>query len=305
MAGRVFISCGQAYLNEKKLARNVASWFKSKRYSPYVAIETQRTQDVNSGIINELKNSDFYVFINLKREIARDMNNKPIYGYSLFTNQELAIACYLKFPNAIFFQQCGLSREGMSQYMLSNATSFDNDRELLKKVKEAVKNENWKPTYTRHLIPTNPKWSREIPKHTDHVNNSYYKCKVLQICIKNKRDDIASFNTVARLDHIECNGRKRISPDRTLLKPTDQPYFKQVILPKDYCKFDLLLIQRGDPKNLYLLSMLDSNPREAIIKREGTYNLYYSVVAEGFPLLNFVVNIIHTGDFDNIKISLK
>jgi len=305
MAGRVFISCGQAFPNEKQLASKVKSWFKSKGYSPYVAIEAQGINDVNSGIINELKNSDFYVFINLKREIARDRDNKPIYGYSLYANQELAIAYFLKFPNAIFFQHSDLSREGISQYLLSNATLFDNDRELLKKIKEAVKNKNWKPTYTRHLISTNPKWSREIPKHTDHVNNSYYNCKVLQICIKNKRDDIASFNTVARLDHIECNGRKKISPDRTLLKPTDQPYFKQVILPKDYCKFDLLLIQRGDPKNLYLLSMLDSNPRSPIIRREGTYNLYYSVVAEGFPLLNFVVNIIHIGDFDNIKISLK
>jgi len=305
MAGRVFISCGQANPNEKQLANKVKSWFKSKGYSPYVAIEARSIQDVNSGIINELRNSDFYVFINLKREIAKDKDNKPIYGYSLYTNQELAIAYFLKFPNAIFFQQSGLSREGISKYLLSNATTFNNNRELLKKIREAVKDKNWKPTYTRHLIPKNPKWSKEIRRHTDHVNNSYYHCKVLQIYIRNKRDDVASFNVVARLDHIEYNGRKRISPDRTLLKPTDQPYFKQVILPKDYCKFDLLLVQRGNPRNFYLLSMLDSNPRKAIIEKEGIYNLFYSVVAEGFPILNFVINIINRGDFNNIKVSLK
>jgi hypothetical protein len=233
MAGRVFISCGQANPNEKKIANKVKSWFKSKGYSPYVAIETQSIQDVNSGIINELRNSDFYVFIDFKREeIGKDRKNNSVHRGSLFTNQELAIAYFLKFPKAIFFQQSGLLQEGISKHMLSNATTFDNDRELLKKIRETVKNKNWKPTYTRHLIPKNPKFSKEIRRHTDHVNNSYYNCKVLQIYIKNKRDDIASFNIVARLDHIEYNGRKRISPDRTLLKPTDQPYFKQVILPK-------------------------------------------------------------------------
>jgi hypothetical protein len=189
--------------------------------------------------------------------------------------------------------------------MLSNVALFKNGHDLLDKVKEAVKNRDWAPTYTRHLIPKNLIWSKEIPTHADDVGNRYNNCKILQVYIENRRDDIASFNVVARLDYIEYNGRKRISPDRTLLKPTDQLYFRQVILPKDFCKFDLLLIQRGEPKNLYLLSMLDSYPREAIIKKGGAYNLYYSVVAEGFPLLNFVVKIIHTGDFDNIKISLK
>ncbi len=305
MPGKVFISCGQANLNEKKLAGKVKSWFKSKGYSPYVAIEAQSIQDVNSGIINELINSDFYVFINLKRGVARDRYNRPIYGYSLFTNQELAIAYYLKFPKAIFFQQSCLPLEGLSKYMLSNAALFKNGHDLLDKVKKAVKNRDWTPTYTRHLIPKNLKWSKEIPTHTDNVRNRYNNCKVLQVYIENRRDDIASFNVVARLDYIEYNGRKRISPDRTLLKPTDQLYFKQVILPKDVCKFDLLLIQRGEPKNLYLLSMLDTYPREAIIKKGGTYNLYYSVVAEGFPLLNFVVKIIHKGGFNTIKASLK
>jgi len=51
MAGKVFISCG-SLPNERKLANKVRSWFKSKGFSPYVAIEAQSIEDVNSGIIN-------------------------------------------------------------------------------------------------------------------------------------------------------------------------------------------------------------------------------------------------------------
>lgn len=306
MTGRVFISCGQR-TGERKFAKQLSSWFKSKGFLPYVAIETQSIQDVNSGIINELRNSDFYVFIDFKREeIGKDRKNNSIHRGSLFTNQELAIVYYLNFEKIIFFQQAGVKLEGLLQYMLSNATKFDDGNDLLEKVKETVKKKNWKPSYTRHLIAKNLKWSKEIPNHIDHVGNSYSNCKVLQIYIENKRDDIASFNTVARLDYYtKGNGRKRIDPDRTLLKATDQPGFNQVIWPKNYCVFDLLLIQKGTPKNIYLLSALDSNPRDPIIRKEGIYNLYYSVVAEGFPLLNFIVKIIHKGGFNTIKASLK
>ena len=79
-------------------------WFEEKGYSPYVAIEAQSIQDVNSGIISELKNSDFYVFVDFKREkIAK----KGKYRGSLFTNQELAIAYVLRFENAVFFRESG------------------------------------------------------------------------------------------------------------------------------------------------------------------------------------------------------
>ena len=306
MTGRVFISCGQR-TDERKFAKKLASWFRSKGFIPYVAIDTQSIQDVNSGIINELRNSDFYVFIDFKREeIGKDHKGNSVHRGSLFTNQELAIAYYLNFERIIFFQQVGVKLEGLLQYILSNATKFHDANDLLEKVKEAVKKRNWKPSYTRHLIPKSLKWSKEVPLHRDHVENICLNCKVLQIYIENKRDDIASFNTVARLDYYtKGNGRKKYDPDRTLLKATDQPGFNQVIWPNNYCAFDLLLIQRKIPPNIYLLSALDSHPRDPIIRKEGTYNLHYSVVAEGFPVLNFVVKIIHKGGFSTIKASLK
>ena len=212
--------------------------------------------------------------------------------------------------------------EGLAKYALSNATEFAKRDELLEKVKQKVEERKWKPTYTRHLMAERLVWSREIPMHTDHVSNVYKHCKILQVRIQNNRTDRASFDTAARLESImELKGdlwNTRVSPDKTLLKATDMPGFNHVIwpnsLPKptdgsgfehvkwpdNYCAFDLLLIQRGDPKNLYLVSGLDSNPKSPVISVEGTYKLHYSVVAQGFPLLHFLVRITHDGSFDGI-----
>src|SRR5689334_10627574 len=102
MPGRVFISCGQANNSERHVAGNVRQWFESKGFTPYVAINTQSLADVNSGIIDELKRADFYVFIDFRRdELAnRPANDFGVFRGSLFTNQELAIAYFLQFEHA-------------------------------------------------------------------------------------------------------------------------------------------------------------------------------------------------------------
>ena len=55
MPGKIFISCGQANSAEVWIANKVSDWLKTKGYEPYIAIETQSIQDVNSGIIGNLK----------------------------------------------------------------------------------------------------------------------------------------------------------------------------------------------------------------------------------------------------------
>jgi hypothetical protein len=63
MSARVFISCGQATPEERGAATAVEGWFRGEGFEPYVAITTQSLEDVNSGIIEELKRADYYVFV--------------------------------------------------------------------------------------------------------------------------------------------------------------------------------------------------------------------------------------------------
>ena len=51
MAGRVFISCGQAKEEERKVGSQLRDYFAEHGFRPYVAIEAQSIQDVNSALL--------------------------------------------------------------------------------------------------------------------------------------------------------------------------------------------------------------------------------------------------------------
>lgn len=305
MTGKVFISCGQRTSEETTIAEKLKAWLDARGFNAYVARVAQSIEDVNSGIIKELKNSDFFIFIDFRREEIIKQKGEKINRGSLFTNQELAIAYYLGFEKVLFFQQIDIKREGFLRYIAANPTPFENNNELFEKIKaEVEKRDDWKSTYTRHLIPANLNWGGEV-SFTDHMQNNFPNCKALQIDIKNKRNDIASFNTVARLEYIERNGIKNPCGDRSTLKVNGQPGFSQVIWPENHGAFDLLLMDKRNPSEMYLNSALDLRPKQPIISGNGIYSLYYSVLGENFPVLNFKVEIEVSGNFENTKISLQ
>lgn len=291
MPGKVFISCGQANPKEKEVAKKLEDWLRTEGFSPYVAIRTQSINDVNSGIIGNLKNSDYYIFIDFRREKISCF--KKIYRGSLFTNQELAIAYYLGFDNAIFFQQTGVKRDGLLNYMISNSTLFNDHTDVFNHVIEAVKARNWSPKYSRHLIASNLIWTKNI-QYNDHSGN-LYTGKVLNLDIKNLRNDLPAFKSQIRLEYIQYNGNTILSPDKSPIKCSGQPGFEQAIWPDSHCAFSLLLQDSNNPGNIYLLSSLDISPKQPIITAAGTYLLYFSLLAENFPLLNISIELVHNG----------
>jgi len=136
MPGKIFISCGQDNSTEVWIANKVSDWLKTKGFEPYIAIETQSIQDVNSGIIGNLKLADYYIFIDFRRETISRFPRE--FRGSLFTNQELAIAYTLGFDEVIFIQQSGIKLEGISKYLLSNAIKFNKSDEILNIIQDQV-----------------------------------------------------------------------------------------------------------------------------------------------------------------------
>jgi hypothetical protein len=93
MPGKMFVSCGQKIEEEIRTAGAIEDWLTDEGFRPYVAIQAQTILDLNGEIIRELKQSDFYLFINFRRESLGDESFRG----SLLTNQELAIAYSLGF----------------------------------------------------------------------------------------------------------------------------------------------------------------------------------------------------------------
>jgi hypothetical protein len=104
--------------------------------------------------------------------------------------------------------------------------------------------------------------------------------------IQNKRPDVAAFGTICVLDSIlDPSGNSYRCPDRAHLKWAAHGYECDV-LPEDSEGVEVFAVRR-DERGLFLLSALDSFPRQPILDDNGDYALTYRVFARDFPLLEF------------------
>lgn len=302
MPGRVFISCGQATADERVVASQIRDWFSRKGFDPYVAVQTQSVADVNSGIMKRLKLSDFYVFVDFRRERLIPVSTRcpsPFARYqhrgSLFTNQELAVVYLLEFEKVLFYQQEGLELNGLLRYMGANATRFSRPADVPALIERDVAAREWSPSYSRHLYLGNSRLSHPL-RYGDHTGQRYVRVFYQDIC--NNRDDIGALNAVARLQHVISRDPtwQPTELDRSPLKCTGQPGYEQVIWPKSHACWDWLAICVEKPAVVYLNSALDRPGREPIISVHGEYELGYEVFAENFPVLRFCIDLTLTGD---------
>lgn len=93
-AARVFISCGQNKdTNEVTIAVKIRSIIQSLGFDPFIAVDVQTLQGLKESIFTQIKNSEYFIFVDFRREKLAD--NPPQHRGSLFSHQELAVASYL------------------------------------------------------------------------------------------------------------------------------------------------------------------------------------------------------------------
>jgi hypothetical protein len=238
MGARVFISCGQQSDDERKVADALVGWFISQGYSPYVAVKVHTITDLNTGIIEAIKTSDYYVFINFPREevIWSDGN---IRRGSLYSHQELAVAYALGFEHILILNHRNVHDEGVQKFIVSNLPRFDNYKEVLPTIAQAVTEARWSPSYSRQLWLVRVRWGDPMP-YGDHTG--IRPLKTLHGDIMNGRLDRAAYNVVAQLSSIfDLDAESEVAlEDRTLLKASGFLGYQQTIWPGDIGSFDLL-----------------------------------------------------------------
>jgi hypothetical protein len=289
MSARAFISCGQRE-PEREAASAVATVLRDCGIEPYVAVAAQSIQDINAGVIAQLRRSDYYTFIDFRREALPQPgpDGNPRYRGSLFTHQELAIAYELGFEHVLLFQQRGTALEGMSAYIASNAALFDEPSELPNLVANAVSSRGWSGLYSRNIIVANLAWSPEnvVLKYED------LEGRFLYIDIRNRRPDKGAVGTVARLSTITDSSGLRPSPIRSHLKVTGHVgAYEQTIWPLSHGSVDLLCLGLQKPASVYLNTALDLHPRSPVLSMTGSYILEYEVFAESFPVTQFAIKL--------------
>lgn len=300
MAGKVFVSCGQSTSEEKQVVSLIEELLIGQGFDPYVAIQVQSIQDVNSGIIGELKKSDFYVFVDFKREAIDEGQHRG----SLFTNQELAIAYVLGFENVIFLQQEGVGLEGLLKYMGANPVRFTSLEDVPSLLERLLSEKSWNPAYSRHLVVNN---LRGLPG-TVTVENPFdhWHAKPFYVDVKNKRTDIGAERTQIRLAYITKlpDGQRRRYEIRSPIKVDGARAFNQDIWPGDHGSFELFFVDKGHLEQVYFQSAWDALPLKPIITGVGTYRLDYEGWARNFPMFRFSVTLQVTGDLETTTAEL-
>jgi hypothetical protein len=194
MGGKVFISCGINSPEERKMARRVRDLLNNDPFNltPYVAITVQSLDDIMT-ITNELRSSDYYLFIDFNRAG----------NVSMFTHQELALAHHLGFAsNIIALRETGAPdpAPGFLNYVLSNPEWFSTRDELIEKVRMLVSDKGWAPNYSRNLV-VDPTLTRsglsQYGDHTGQVAHESWRAK-----IHNRRPEAAAVGAVCILDSI-------------------------------------------------------------------------------------------------------
>ena len=304
MPGKVFASCGQRP-GERGVVDRICQLLTARGLEPYVAVQAQSLHDVSSGIIRNLKDADYYLFVDFRRERLCDCEGSKGFRGSLFTNQEMAIAHVLGFVECIFLKQRDVRLEGIGQFVMANAREFTDADDMLHILEDELDRRQWSPTYSRQLVAI--RVSRTPPY--DYCDHASIQRRVVSwgVDVENRRTDRAAEHASARLwSYTDPEGKEHESRDRSNLKWGGAQGYERAIWPSSVEDIDALVVQEGEPRAFFLHSAADVNPRRRVIENaeDGDYCLQYRVYSEGFPDLWFHLKLHVTGDIETTTVTL-
>lgn len=168
---KVFISCGQQE-KEMRVVRLIADLLSSEGFQPYVAKVQNSMKGLKENIFRELSNSEYFLFVDFKRDTLvtcdQERNISTASRGSLFSHQELAIAAFLDI-DAVGFQHKDLRREGVLDVIQLNCDSFDDDLDLLERIKEKIQKNRWRADWKAQLYMNRLPTEHSDGPHIFHI----------------------------------------------------------------------------------------------------------------------------------------
>ena len=91
-AAKIFLSCGQREASpEIECAKKIKEELKAIGFEVFLAIEVQTAQALTDRIYQELESSDYFIFIDFKREAIKPPSDQPVSANS--ENSSIAGRC--------------------------------------------------------------------------------------------------------------------------------------------------------------------------------------------------------------------
>jgi hypothetical protein len=223
---KIFLSSGQREGSpEIGCARQVKSELEAIGFEVFLAIEERSAQGLTDVIYAELENSDYFVFIDFKREaIAESSANdrpdgncdqqKPVHRGSLFSHQELAIANFLKM-DFLPFQESGVERAGILSVIMGNAAIFEDRAELPQQIAKVVlskldsPNLGWSLTAKNQLTLEIADGSKR-PDRSPREDGVWHDRTHYHLRVHNRHNRKLATNCCAYVEKLLVNGKEKI-----------------------------------------------------------------------------------------------
>src|SRR5437773_8904397 len=160
----IFVSCGQWSESERRLGKDICDLIRtSTSYEPYFAQDQSGLDGLTAHILGALDRAAAFLGVMHHRGTFQNMEGVPVTRASVWIEQEIAIAAYLRqiAKRAIeirLFIQNGIALEGVRQHLIANPIFFDANAEVLTALPSVLS--DWKLQSISHSI-TDPR-AKEI-----------------------------------------------------------------------------------------------------------------------------------------------
>jgi hypothetical protein len=285
---RVFISCGQRYDREIEIGREVGEYFKRKNFCTYLAERVHSSDALTENIFKFLKQSEYYVFIDFKRDqinkkCLQRKKNKQFRG-SLFVNQELAIATFLRLEGIGFYEE-GVQREGILDHHIYNAFPFKDVAEILKKLKKETKRWNKNSVNELKIIYNPASTTKGISLNIKQYNHQSFLSDWHHLEVRNRHRTKHAFSCTGYVTKITDldNGHEYELPSNELIWSGTGDIMVNIMggTPRD---LDAFYIIYGENRiRFHERELKTTNPKYHLPSlSQGRYLIEYTVISSNF-----------------------
>jgi len=284
---QVFISCGQRSEEERKISVDLQERLQKMNFDSYVAVDHQSLRAVKENIFHELESSEYFIFIDFKREkIVGKEDSKEKYRGSLFSHQELGVASFLDKEVIAFQEDCVEQKEGLLGFLQANTDVFYERDNLVDKIIDKIKERSWNPYWKNTL-------KFEIVKpYEDAFQLGQGVSRFFHIGVRNLHKNKAARNCYVYLDGIQEVGSKRLLQiESTELKWAGYIYPNALIQPGSVRRFDAIVVQfppynltNSTPK-MKFNQFTDSTAYVPNLPVGKDLEIRYAIISENFTMI--------------------
>lgn len=291
LKARVFLSCGQRP-KEKDIAMKVKEAMENLGYDVYVAVEQHTPEGFKENIYRHLENSEYFLFIDFRREKLTNKGKETVYRGSLFSNQELAIASYLGL-DILGFQEEGVEdHSGIMQFVMVNPTKFKVRKEVEDVVIDEVSS-HWRTGWQRRMDVLLSKQYSNVEKYAGVEKPGLW----FHLVVKNLHKSKQALNCTGFVVEVKDEKGKDLTPNLSELKWKGITIGHQVVIPQNMeRKLDAFHIFKDCPEDIILgvnLYLIDSTAvvENYTLKGPGRFSVKYRVYSDAFSPADLTVFI--------------